>query len=865
MASQHDPLTTEQSGSWSPPGLLQILWTRKALIILGAVIGLMLGGIYFAQRKPVFESSAQVYVIKKTPDMPMPGWETYGLVEDYLNTHLLLISSPIILDKAVKSGELDRLKTFEGCPNPTAIMATIHGSLRVSREAQQAGSFTGPSILNLSYHGSDPDDCPIILTAVIKSYESFLFEQFRSKNADTGERLEAARDELKVNKLKAEKEYETLRKDGPAMVGKDGVTVQEEKLMAVQTRVSSLAIRRAELQAKLAIVETALAQGLDPALLLDLSEASKGSNGSLPPANGAATASEASLDIQLMPQLIELQSLENRFGPNHPDVRALRGNIDTAREILKRTLTPKKSTPAASAQQPPEAAPFDAGVGSVGLLATPFNQAPLVASIMLVGNRSATREVTVYLQALRRELNEVRVTEKALLDMADQDAKSVHGLAEHRNKEASLRKEIANMERDLEVIMSRLKDLGTLRNAGGFQATVIAPPGQGAQIEPRLLPIMMEALLFGLLAGVALAWIAEISDKSFRTPEEVRRRLGLAVVGHVPPIVPEREAVLQHETGQLALDPSICAFYRSKSIEAESFRGIRTTLYFSSQNEDCKIIQVTSPNMGDGKTTLATNLAVSIAQSGKKILLVDADFRRPRLHRMFGLKARTGLASVIQDEAELTDAIQATVVPNLFVLPCGPRPSNPAELLTSPRFKQVLETLRDKFDLILIDTPPLLAVSDPSVVASQVDGVLMTIRVSKNGRPAAERARDLLANLQVKVLGVIVNGIGTRGQEGYGTAHYGYQYQYHYTYEPTDNRSYYHDHDTEQAHKNGEADHEGLNGVLPPHDEFDPDQVGASAEPERSRERVPGSRRKLSGKPGVVSGLTKWLRTTLWH
>src|SRR5204863_1645418 len=117
--------------------------------------------------------------------------------------------------------------------------------------------------------------------------------------------------------------------------------------------------------------------------------------------------------------------------------------------------------------------------------------------------------------------------------------------------------------------------------------------------------------------------------------------------------------------------------------------------------------------------------------------------------------------------------------------------------------KQVLEALRDKFDIILVDTPPLLAVSDPSVVASQVDGVLITIRVSKNGRPAAERARDILATLDAKVLGVIVNGVGNRSEEGYGASNYNYNYQYQYAYEPADNRSYYQDVAGETS-KNGE-------------------------------------------------------------
>src|SRR5262249_53791911 len=126
----------------------------------------------------------------------------------------------------------------------------------------------------------------------------------------------------------------------------------------------------------------------------------------------------------------------------------------------------------------------------------------------------------------------------------------------------------------------------------------------------------------------------------------------------------------------------------------------RTALFFSTQGDQHKVIQVTSPNMGDGKTTLIANLAVSIAQSGRRVLLIDADLRRPRIHRVFGVTGRIGLAEIITEAALPESAIQPTVIPNLFVLPCGRRPSNPAELLTSPRFEDLLDDFRGNYDYV---------------------------------------------------------------------------------------------------------------------------------------------------------------------
>src|SRR5207253_991450 len=148
----------------------------------------------------------------------------------------------------------------------------------------------------------------------------------------------------------------------------------------------------------------------------------------------------------------------------------------------------------------------------------------------------------------------------------------------------------------------------------------------------------------------------------------------------------DAEAARKAAAGEPVPDPLLCAHYRPKSIDAESYRALRTALYFSTQGGGHKVVQVTSPNKGDGKSLLAANLAVSIAQSGKRVVLIDADCRRPRQHKLFALSAQAGLAAVIADGVDPRDVIRATAVPGLCLLPCGPIPPNPAELLTSPRF-----------------------------------------------------------------------------------------------------------------------------------------------------------------------------------
>lgn len=199
---------------------------------------------------------------------------------------------------------------------------------------------------------------------------------------------------------------------------------------------------------------------------------------------------------------------------------------------------------------------------------------------------------------------------------------------------------------------------------------------------------------------------------------------------------------------------------------------------------DHNVIQVTSPRPSDGKSTLASNLAVTIARSGKSVLLIDADLRRPRQHKLFGLDSAIGLASVVENGTEPSDAYQP--IPgcdNLWIMSCGPRPKNPSELLSSSKFTAVLGFLRERFDFLIVDTPPVLAVSDPSAVAGQVDGVLLCLQIDNQARPVAPRACDMLREAGAELTGVVINAIGSGVSSyvyNYHAKRYGYDYAYKY-------------------------------------------------------------------------------------
>ena len=208
----------------------------------------------------------------------------------------------------------------------------------------------------------------------------------------------------------------------------------------------------------------------------------------------------------------------------------------------------------------------------------------------------------------------------------------------------------------------------------------------------------------------------------------------------------------------------------------------RTSLYFNTQGKNHSVIQVTSPTPGDGKSTLAANLAVSIAQSGKRVLLVDADMRRPRQHVTFGIESSRGFATVLSGQSEWRDSLTESVeVDGLTLMPCGARVQTiQPNSATSPQIDVLFEEMREEFDFVIIDTPPLLAVTDPSPIAARVDGVVLCLRIKKNVRVSAERATEMLTNLGAHCIGLVVNGVGA--QSGYGSQYTYGAYRAGYSY-----------------------------------------------------------------------------------
>jgi tyrosine-protein kinase len=279
-------------------------------------------------------------------------------------------------------------------------------------------------------------------------------------------------------------------------------------------------------------------------------------------------------------------------------------------------------------------------------------------------------------------------------------------------------------------------------------------------VEPRPVRTGALALFLGLLLGIGGAFVRENLDDRIRNKEELERASdALPVLGVID----------SYERG----DSLPITLTEPSSTCAEEYRTLRTAIQFLGLDRRLRVLQVTSPNLGEGKTTTIANLGVALACAGVNVCIVDCDLRRPRLAALFGLDSTVGFASVLLGQSTLDDALQASesLGPFLRILPAGPIPPNPSELLASSRMQSVVEALSERYDIVLIDTPPTLPVSDALVVSRMADAVLVVASVGSTNRRDMHRALELMGNVSAPVIGSVLNRAKESARDDYG---YGY-------------------------------------------------------------------------------------------
>src|SRR5436190_3160699 len=381
--------------------------------------------------------------------------------------------------------------------------------------------------------------------------------------------------------------------------------------------------------------------------------------------------------------------------------------------------------------------------------------------------RRLVAERTKVLENVRNEYN-AKLTEERSFKGQLQEQQSAAANLDKKGGDYNMLKRKADSERDVyQRLLLQQKELSVQANSRAHNVQVMdRAEVPGAPILPNPRKDWITAILAGLTIAVGLAFGIEYLDDTVKTPEDITRRLKLPLLGLVPAVRGDRVPVLTepvpHDFG-------------------EAFRSLRTSLVFTSGAQATRIIAVTSSQPLEGKTTTACNLAMALALGGSRVLLIDADMRRPGLHKTMGLQNETGLSHLLVGQARVRDAVQRTSEPNLVAITAGRTPPNPSELLSSERMNNLITNLgTGPFDWVIIDTPPVLAVTDAVILAGRVSGVVFVVGYEMTRRAHAERALETLQSGHPKSVTVVLNRVDFNRNKYYYSRYYGYQYKSYY-------------------------------------------------------------------------------------
>ncbi len=399
---------------------------------------------------------------------------------------------------------------------------------------------------------------------------------------------------------------------------------------------------------------------------------------------------------------------------------------------------------------------------------------------------SADSKVEITKAALLAEIKNIQGALERDLAIVNRQESGVSGLFERAKKQAldlnlneieynRLRRQKDNTEKLYSLVLERSKESELTRQLRVNNVSIVdLPMRPGGPIRPNVPLNTAVGLLMGTILGIALALMRGLLDRTVKTPDDVEKAVGATFLGLMPEV--ESKTLTRRKRRERSPHPNeLLVHDEPLSSVAEAARTIRTSLLFMSPDKPFRTLLVTSAGPSEGKTTVACYIATAMAQAGKRVLLVDCDLRRPRIHRIFGGPGRDmgpGLTSTLLEEG-VGDPVIPTEVPDLFVVPAGPIPPNPSELLHSEKFRQFLKRMQGRFDQVILDSPPVVAVTDATILSTLVDGTVLVIRAHKTRKDLARHGYRLLADVGANLAGVLLNAVN------FGSDEYRYSYRYY--------------------------------------------------------------------------------------
>ena len=688
---------------------------RKSFIFVLAVVGAGIGYLLYQQQVPVYQSIARLEIINRVSDRFSEGMIGKDMHEDAE----YVIPSMDVLGPAFDENSLSELESCRGILRIDAI-EMISKALSIEQ--------LSASVIELMFDGPNERDTAVIADAVANEYIRRQTNSYETQTDKLGNLLNEDLGEIQEELGVAEDALAEFLSSAPllSLAGHhERLDESRVRLAEMNGQLNKTDIRALQLRSELELLDRTLREDGKRAALCLLIEKEEPDD----PIAGVELQFAQRQNDSLIPLLVRESTLADTVGPGHPELVALRRQIAVTREQFQK-----------------------------------------LSGTFLGADGEAQQDFLVsYVGSLKLELNKLEDERGELQAMVVAAESGARVLQDKEQEYKRLSGRVDRLQRLVDNVGTTITHTELNADMSGVSAKVIEAAGLGVLVFPRLYQFLGVGGFLGAAFGLGLGYLVELADKSFRKPEEIVREFGVPIVGHIPYMKEQR---LRGITESTTMHRTVVSAHLPRSRPAEAYRSVRTAVCFSAMGDSHRVLQVTSPAAGDGKSTLAVNLAVSLAQSGKSTILVESDFRRPSVHRMTGVSNEMGIVEVLRGQAELADVIQSTEVEEFYVLPCGHRPRNPSELLTRPEYEELLDVLRQKFDYIVVDSPPVLVVTDPSSVAPRVDAVIVCMRLSRHTRDFGRRTLDQLRDVGANVVGLAVNGVEEADAYGYGTYNY---------------------------------------------------------------------------------------------
>jgi polysaccharide biosynthesis transport protein len=722
---------------WSadPAAVLKALRRNWPLIVACLILGTGIALVQSRSQRPVYEASTLLEITPqpvqplgdKTPTALDMGAGMYFDTQEYYQTQYQIVSSERVLSAVARDLALSSDFDFFGLKSAPGSPASIETSTAVLRGRTTVDPIKNSRLFHIKVEDTDPKRAQRLSDAIANA---FIDQNLQTAIASSSEavvwltgQLDHVKQVLDLNE-NALHDFKQ-QNDLPSTSINEVSNMLRVEMQEYDTALAHTRTRKQEIQARFTELEKITPEKPDE----------------VPSSELLSNSYLQSLRTDYQQLVKERASLTGEGkADNHPLVKSLDGRLEKTRDALL------------------------AEVHKI--------QAGLALDLSIIRQQEAGESALLEDSRHRAvELN-MKEIEYHRLDRTRDENEKLFELLTNKMKEADLAR------------MMRVNNIRIVDRA--------ADPG--GPIRPRVGVDAGIGALAGLILGLALMWLREVMDNSVKTPQDLEERLGVTFLGLLPEMADDGEGKSRRRRRTRPwVQPDAAAHHVELVVHehplsgiAEAARSIRTNLTFMNPDRPFRRLLVSSAAPMEGKTTVACSIAIALAQGGQRVCIIDCDLRRPRIHRIFDRAGDVGVTNVILGEATVDEVAKPSLVQNLWAVPAGPVPPNPADMLHSERFRKFLDDLSDRFDRVVIDSPPIAAVTDSAVLSTLADGTVFVVRAFKTSRQLARQGLRILHDVDARVVGAVLNAVDLSNRE------YGYYHYYYYKrdgYRPITTRS----------------------------------------------------------------------------